>query len=54
MMLVNVKLDVSWYEGLPFKLADFSILNGQNEVGRVVEKVQNNHPARQVLSGSVV
>ena len=28
MMLVNVKLDVSWYEGLPFKLADFSILNG--------------------------
>ena len=37
-MLVNVKLDVSWQMGLPFKIADFiGLFNfewlGQNKVG---------------------
>ena len=37
-MLVNVKLDISWQKGLPFKVPDFfGLINfewqGQNKVG---------------------
>ena len=39
-VLVNMKLDVSWQKGLPFKVADFiGLLNfewySQNEVGNI-------------------
>ena len=39
-MFVNVKLDVSWKKGLPFKVADFIGLfkfesHNQNEVGNI-------------------
>ena len=39
-MLVNVKLDVSWWKGLPFKAAHFIGLfnfewHDQNEVGNI-------------------